>query len=118
MFSLPYSPLPAPDQYLSHQQELLLGRCRGEALHTPGHTPGSMSFYFPEQSLLIAGDTLFRGSVGRTDLWGGDFAKIQHSIQEIIYRLDEETTVVTGHGPQTTIAYELRHNAIISGRKG
>jgi dsDNA-specific endonuclease/ATPase MutS2 len=72
LFGLPYSPLPAPDRVLCHEEELVVGSCNGIALHTPGHTPGSMSFYFPDQQLVIAGDTLFRGSVGRTDLWGGE----------------------------------------------
>jgi hydroxyacylglutathione hydrolase len=115
LFGVPYSPLPAPDSDLNHEEELHVGTFLGKALHTPGHTPGSMSFHFPEQKLLIAGDTLFRGSIGRTDLWGGDFSKINNSIRNILYRLDEETTVVTGHGPQTTIGYELRHNQIIRG---
>ena len=60
-----------------------------------------MSFWFPEARLLIAGDTLFRRGIGRTDLWGGDYATIERSIRQRLYSLDEEATVVTGHGPDT-----------------
>ena len=70
LFGVPYTPVPAPDRWLADDEELACG-C-GVALHTPGHTPGSMSFWFPRAKLLIAGDTLFRRGIGRTDLWGGD----------------------------------------------
>ena len=79
-------------------------------LHTPGHTPGSMSFHVPDESLVLAGDTLFRGSIGRTDLWGGDFDTIERSIRERLYTLADETTVVTGHGPETEIGVEKESN--------
>lgn len=72
LFGVPYTPVPAPDRWLADDEELACG-C-GVALHTPGHTPGSMSFWFPRAKLLIAGDTLFRRGIGRTDLWGGDSA--------------------------------------------
>ena len=79
----------------------------------PGHTPGSMSFHFPAENLLLAGDTLFRGSIGRTDLWGGDFEAIERSIRDRLYRLDETTRVITGHGPETLIGIERESNAFI-----
>ena len=85
----------------------------GKALHTPGHTPGSMCFLFERQKLLIAGDTLFQGSIGRTDLWGGDYSKIEQSIQGELYTLDEETNVITGHGESTTIGREMRSNNFV-----
>ena len=84
-------------------------------MHTPGHSPGSMCFWFPGQKLLIAGDTLFRRSIGRTDLWGGDYQSIERSIRQRLYTLDEEAVVVTGHGPETTIGEEIRDNSIIRG---
>ena len=85
MFGIPYSPIPDPDHYLADDQDL--GCCGGVAIHTPGHTPGSTSFWFEESKTLIAGDTLFKGSIGRTDLWGGDFDTIAKSIKERIYSL-------------------------------
>ena len=112
MFGVPYKPQPGPDQWLQDDEEL---PCEGGVcLHTPGHTPGSMSFWFAEHKLLIAGDTLFKRSIGRTDLWGGDHSTIMRSIKQRLMVLDEDATVVTGHGPETSIADELRHNPFIS----
>ena len=113
MFGIPYEPAPPPDQWLEHEEELSVSGICGRALHTPGHTPGSTCFLFEESRFLAAGDTLFRGSVGRTDLWGGDYQAIERSIRERLYTLDEETTVVTGHGDPTTIGAEMRTNAFI-----
>lgn len=112
-FGVPYTPIPDPDHWLQDDDELACG-C-GVALHTPGHTPGSMSFWFPEAKLLIAGDTLFRRGIGRTDLWGGDYAQIETSIRQRLYTLDEEAVVVTGHGPDTRIGDEMRENPFIRG---
>ena len=72
-------------------------------------------FLFEKEKLLIAGDTLFQGSIGRTDLWGGDFNTIETSIREVLYKLDEATTVITGHGAATTIGREIRTNAFVRG---
>ena len=113
MFGIPFEPPPPPDQWLENEEEIDLNDLQGKALHTPGHTPGSMCFLFENQKLLIAGDTLFQGSIGRTDLWGGDFKKIEKSIQEKIYTLDEETSVITGHGESTSIGHEMRVNSIV-----
>ena len=113
MFGIPYKPAPAPDQWLQDDEELACG-C-GVALHTPGHTPGSMSFWFPEGKLLIAGDTLFRRGIGRTDLWGGVYRQIERSIRERLYTLDEDAVVVTGHGRDTRIGDGIRENPFIRG---
>ena len=113
MFGVPYEPTPPPDQWLEHEEEITVADLCGCALHTPGHTPGSTCFLFEESKFLAAGDTLFRGSIGRTDLPGGDYQAIERSIREQLYTLDEETTVVTGHGPPTTIGAEMRTNAFI-----
>ncbi|WP_394240171.1 MBL fold metallo-hydrolase [Halopseudomonas laoshanensis] len=111
LFGVPYVPVPAPDHWLRDDEALACG-C-GVALHTPGHTPGSMSFWFPQDKLLIAGDTLFRRGIGRTDLWGGDYRQIERSIRERLYRLDEEALVVTGHGADTKLGDEMRSNPFI-----
>ena len=113
MFGVSYRPVPDPDYWLKDDEELPC--CGGVAMHTPGHTPGSMCFWFEKSKLLIAGDTLFRRSVGRTDLWGGDYKAIERSIKQRLYTLDEEAVVVAGHGPDTTIGEELRENSIICG---
>jgi len=113
MFGIPFVPPPPPDQWLENEEEIDLNDLQGKALHTPGHTPGSMCFLFESQKLLIAGDTLFQGSIGRTDLWGGDFRKIEKSIQEKLYTLDEETSVITGHGESTSIGHEMRANSFV-----
>ena len=113
MFGIPFEKPPPPDQWLEHEEEIEVKGVQGRALHTPGHTPGSMCFLFEKQKLLIAGDTLFQGSIGRTDLWGGDYQQIEKSIQEKLYTLDEETSVITGHGESTSIGYEMRSNSFV-----
>ena len=110
-FGVPPVKLPDPDHYLQDDHDL--GCCGGVAIHTPGHTPGSISFWFEEYKTLIAGDTLFQGSIGRTDLPGGNFDQIITSIKERIYSLDDEAVVVTGHGPNTSIGYEKMSNGFI-----
>lgn len=111
MFGVPYTPVPSPDRWLGDDEALACG-C-GVALHTPGHTPGSMSFWFADAKLLVAGDTLFRRGIGRTDLWGGDQRAIVRSIKERLYRLDEDAIVVTGHGPDTRLGDEMRENPFV-----
>jgi glyoxylase-like metal-dependent hydrolase (beta-lactamase superfamily II) len=110
-FGVPPVKLPDPDHYLQDDHDL--GCCGGVAIHTPGHTPGSISFWFEEYKTLIAGDTLFQGSIGRTDLPGGNFDQIITSIKERIYSLDDEAVVVTGHGPNTSIGDEKMSNGFI-----
>lgn len=110
MWGVPYSPLPDPHHWIEDEENL---ECGGNCIHTPGHTPGSASFHFENASLLIAGDTLFQGSVGRTDFPGGDAAQLKKSIQQRVYNLDEATVVVPGHGPETNIGHEMRHNAFV-----
>jgi hydroxyacylglutathione hydrolase len=110
MFGVPFVSVPMPDYWLKDEEQVLLGEHALIALHTPGHTPGSMSFHAPNEQLVLAGDTLFRGSIGRTDLWGGDFDAIEQSIRERLYTLDDATLVVTGHGPETEIGREKESN--------
>ncbi len=111
MFGVPYRAQPKPDHWITDEQSLPCGD--GVALHTPGHSPGSTSFWFGDEKLLVAGDTLFRRSIGRTDLWGGDFDTIEKSIRERLFTLDESAVVVTGHGPETSIGEERDENPFI-----
>ena len=113
MFGVPPVTLPEPDHFMEDDQAL--NCCGGVAIHTPGHTPGSISFWFEEYKTLIAGDTLFQGSIGRTDLPGGNFDQIITSIKERIYTLDDDAIVVTGHGPNTAIGYEKTGNSFVRG---
>ncbi len=110
MWGLPYFPIGDPDHWIEDEQDL---ECGGNCIHTPGHTPGSISFYFEDSELLIAGDTLFMGSVGRTDFPGGDSGQLKKSIQQRIYCLNESAVVVPGHGPETSIGREMRSNAFV-----
>jgi glyoxylase-like metal-dependent hydrolase (beta-lactamase superfamily II) len=89
------------------------GSIEGHVLHTPGHTPGSISVYLPLEKKVIAGDTLFQRSIGRTDLPGGDTAQIGQSIRGKLYTLPEDTIVFPGHGEPTTIGEEKRENPFV-----
>jgi glyoxylase-like metal-dependent hydrolase (beta-lactamase superfamily II) len=86
-----------------------------EVLWTPGHTPGSVCFYFKEHNVLFSGDTLFAGSVGRTDLPGGDSRTLTRSLAKLV-QLPDDTRVCTGHGPETTIRQERKTNYFLQGR--
>jgi glyoxylase-like metal-dependent hydrolase (beta-lactamase superfamily II) len=113
LFGVPYAPVPPPDRWLEDGEALSVGGLQGTVLHTPGHTPGSLCFYFESAKMVLAGDTLFRGGIGRTDLWGGDEQAIERSIKQRLYALDEATRVITGHGPETKIGYEMRFNPFV-----
>ena len=93
---------------------LLVGATEFHVLHTPGHTQGSISVYAPAENKLIAGDTLFRDSIGRTDLPGGDGRQILRSIHDKLLPLPEETIVIPGHGASTTIGREKRMNPFLA----
>jgi hydroxyacylglutathione hydrolase len=92
---------------------LHLGGADLHLLHTPGHTQGSVCLFCPSESLLVAGDTLFRDSIGRTDLPGGDSDMILDSIHTRLLTLPEETEVICGHGPSTTIGREKERNPFL-----
>ena len=116
------APARAPVDDHVHQGDVVrAGALAAEVLHTPGHTPGSLCFHLEgEAPLLLAGDTLFAGSIGRTDLWGGDYDQELASIRTRLLGLDDQTRVICGHGPETTIGRERRSNpflAQIAGRR-
>ena len=104
------------DQSVSTGDTVKAGAHTASVLHTPGHTEGSICLYFPAEKTLIAGDTLFAGSIGRTDLPGGDSGQIIDSIQNRLLALPDETRVLTGHGPATTIGAERRSNPFLRGQ--
>jgi glyoxylase-like metal-dependent hydrolase (beta-lactamase superfamily II) len=103
------------DASLATGDQVQAGNVTGTVMHTPGHTEGSICLYFPAQQKLIAGDTLFAGSIGRTDLPGGSFKKILDSLKGTLMSLPDETVVVPGHGPLTTIGEERESNPFIIG---
>jgi glyoxylase-like metal-dependent hydrolase (beta-lactamase superfamily II) len=103
----------AIDQSVGDADRLKVGNLEATVMHTPGHTEGSICLYFPAQQKLIAGDTLFAGSIGRTDLPGGSFDKIMDSLKGRVLALPDETLVTPGHGPQTTIGEERETNPFL-----
>jgi glyoxylase-like metal-dependent hydrolase (beta-lactamase superfamily II) len=104
-----------PDALLTDGLRVGLEHYPALVLLTPGHTQGSVCLHFAAQKLLIAGDTLFAGSIGRTDLPGGDYGQIIESIQSRLLTLPDETRVLPGHGPETTIGAERRSNPFLRG---
>ena len=101
------------DHSLGPADTVTAGSLKADVLHTPGHTEGSICLYFPLEKKLIAGDTLFARSIGRTDLPGGSYDKIIRSLHEKVLALQDETTVVPGHGPLTTIGEERENNPFL-----
>jgi hydroxyacylglutathione hydrolase len=106
----------APNRELEGNEVLAFGKREARVLHTPGHTPGSICLYLEfsgETPLLFAGDTLFAGSIGRTDLPGGSFDEIVTSIRGPLFSLPENTLVIPGHGPETTVGLERLDNPFV-----
>jgi hydroxyacylglutathione hydrolase len=117
MFGVPAPERADVDGGLVDGRTLRAGAIELAVLHTPGHTPGSCSFVATHggETVVIAGDTLFRGSIGRTDLWGGDHDAILRSIRTRLLTLPDDARVVTGHGPSTTIGDERARNRFLRG---
>ncbi|MCK4857069.1 MAG: MBL fold metallo-hydrolase [candidate division Zixibacteria bacterium] len=102
---------PAADRLLKEGDTITVGKLSLEVLHVPGHSPGSICLKY--ENLLIAGDLLFLTSIGRTDLPGGSFPKLEESIQTKIYTLPDDTLIFPGHGDKTTVGFEKRHNQFV-----
>lgn len=101
---------------LADGERLELAGIEIDVLHTPGHTPGHVCFHLPAEGTLFSGDQLFKDSIGRTDLPGGSFEQLMESMAHKVLPLDDETRVLPGHGPETTIGRERRHNPFLRGR--
>lgn len=108
MFGLPNPGTPKPDRFISDGEEIALGELRIKVLHTPGHSPGSITFHVEDK--LFVGDLIFAGSIGRTDLPKGDFQTLIRSVETKIFTLPEETIIYPGHGPETTVGQEKATN--------
>ncbi len=103
-----------PDAYLAEGDEIRFGSGLLRTIHTPGHTPGSLCFHWPASDLVFSGDTLFAGSIGRTDLWGGSMPQILESIEKkLLAPFEDATRVIPGHGSATTIGQERRTNPFV-----
>ena len=115
MMGLRFGKVPTVDRHIEDEEVLEVGDLRLTSLYTPGHAPGHLAFYVEGEELLLSGDALFAGSVGRTDLFGGDMEVLMRSINERLLTLPDATRVYPGHGPQTTIATERAHNPFLRG---
>jgi hydroxyacylglutathione hydrolase len=104
---------PRITRFHEHGEEVRVGEHVGRVLHTPGHTAGGCSLYFPEAKVLFTGDTLFAGSVGRTDLPGGDFRALEASIREQLFTLADDVRFLPGHGPAALLGDERRSNPFV-----
>lgn len=114
MMGVKLTPPPPPDYFLDNDATIGFGNTELSILYTPGHSPASVSFYNATDGYVIAGDVLFQGSIGRTDLPGGSFDVLEDSIRTQLYTLPDSTIVYCGHGPQTTIGQEKRSNPFVS----
>ena len=114
MWNLPFDNYNAAIKYIAAGEEILLDEDKLQVLFAPGHSPGHVCFYCKAQGFVIGGDVLFRQSIGRTDLPGGDHATLINSIKNQLFVLPDETIVYCGHGEPTTIGYEKKHNPYLS----
>ncbi len=114
LFGIPMEQVDPPDAFFQEGDQITFGNSFLQVIAAPGHSPGGVVFYNPEQKMLIAGDVLFYGSVGRTDLPGGSFVRLIGNIKTKLLTLPEETMVYCGHGPETTIGFEKKNNPFLT----
>lgn len=114
LFGLDIPTPPEPDVLLEAGQVLTCGALTFLVLHVPGHTPGHVAFYCPQAGAVFSGDVLFQDGIGRTDLPGGDYATLMHSLKAVLLQLPAETVVYSGHGPATTLAAEQQGNPFLA----
>ena len=114
LYNIPMKPVDAPDSFFQEGDQITFGNSFLQVIEAPGHSPGGVVFYNPDQKILIAGDVLFYGSIGRTDLPGGSFERLVGNIKTKLLTLPEETVVYCGHGPETTIGFEKKNNPFLT----
>jgi glyoxylase-like metal-dependent hydrolase (beta-lactamase superfamily II) len=114
LFGMRIDPGPEPTVDLNHGMILHLGNYQFEVRHAPGHTPGHVILVCAEENLAFCGDVIFQGSIGRTDLPGGDYATLMDSIHQQVLTLTDETRLLSGHGPETTVGQERRNNPFLN----
>jgi len=110
MFDISLEKPPIPDELITEETELFIGRSKMKFLFTPGHTPGEFCIYLENEKICITGDVLFNESIGRTDLWGGDYDTLINSIQTKLFTLPDNVIIYPGHGESSTIGYEKQNN--------
>ena len=113
MFGFPPAEPVVPDRWLEHGDTVQVGECELQVLFCPGHTPGHIVFFSAERRIAIVGDVLFAGSVGRTDLPGGDHRQLLASIRKHLWPLGDDVVFIPGHGPRSTIGQERRNNPFV-----
>ncbi len=114
MYNVQFNEPPSPDDFLSEKLKLSLGESDVKLLFTPGHTPGEFCLYFPNENFCIVGDVLFKDSIGRTDLWGGDYNTLIDSINSKLLSLDDDVVIYPGHGDESTIGREKAKNPFLN----
>ena len=114
MFDISIDTIPEPEEYLTEEIELFLGELKMNFLFTPGHTPGEFCIYLEKEKICISGDVLFNESIGRTDLWGGDYNTLINSIQSKLFTLPDDVKIYPGHGEDSSIGYEKQNNPFLT----
>jgi glyoxylase-like metal-dependent hydrolase (beta-lactamase superfamily II) len=114
MYNVRFIEPPSPDNFISEKLRITLGKSEIKFLFTPGHTPGEFCIYFPEEKFCIVGDVIFKDSIGRTDLWGGDYVTLINSITTRLLSLNDEVIIYPGHGEQSTIGRERAKNPFLN----
>jgi len=118
MMGFPASRPFTPNRWLEEGDTVVVGETRLQVRHCPGHTPGHVVFYQPESKLVVVGDVLFNGSIGRTDFPKGDFDTLVQAIKDKLLTLDDDVSFIPGHGPMSTIGHERTNNPFVSGKHG
>jgi len=104
---------PEPDKFVTDNEEFVLGQTKGKFISTPGHSPGGICLYFEKDKMCFTGDTLFKESIGRADLWGGDLPALLKSIKEKLFVLPDEVVIYPGHQSESTVAHEKMYNPFL-----
>ncbi len=112
-YGVSYNKPPKPDKFFDEFEELSIGNTKIRFISTPGHSPDEYCIYLPEMNICFTGDVLFNESIGRTDLWGGDYSILIYSIKSKLYTLPAETIIYPGHGEKSDIKYEMRYNPFV-----
>lgn len=113
IYGTPLTPSPKPDVFINENEIIRLGNSEGKFIFTPGHSPGGYCLYFENEKFCFTGDTLFKGSIGRTDLWGGNYDTLLKSIKEKLLILPDDTRIYPGHDSSSTIRFEKMNNQFL-----
>jgi hydroxyacylglutathione hydrolase len=115
MYNVKIIPSPKPDSFIADNDEIKLGSSSGKFIFTPGHTPGEYCLYFEKDKVCFTGDVLFKESIGRTDLWDGNYDELMDSIRSKLLVLPDDVTIYPGHESFSTIGYERKKNLFLNG---